>query len=45
MPPSSGTARVAGLDVLRASMAVRSVVGYLPVSVPLYPEMRVREYL
>jgi ABC-2 type transport system ATP-binding protein len=45
MPPTSGTATVAGYDVLQESMAVRSVVGYLPESVPLYPEMRVREYL
>jgi len=45
MPPTSGTARVAGHDVLRESLAVRSVVGYLPESVPLYPEMRVHEYL
>jgi ABC-2 type transport system ATP-binding protein len=45
MPPTSGTARVAGHDVVRESMAVRSVVGYLPEAVPLYPEMRVREYL
>ncbi|HPM22261.1 MAG TPA: ABC transporter ATP-binding protein [Phycisphaerae bacterium] len=45
MPPTSGTARVAGYDVLSQSMQVRSVVGYLPESVPLYPEMRVREYL
>jgi ABC-2 type transport system ATP-binding protein len=45
MPPTSGTARVAGHDVVSESMAVRSVVGYLPEAVPLYPEMRVREYL
>ncbi len=45
MPPTSGTARVAGFDVLSQSRQVRSVVGYLPESVPLYTEMRVREYL
>ncbi len=45
MPPTSGTATVAGYDVLTQSLAVRSVVGYLPEAVPLYPEMRVREYL
>ncbi len=45
MPPTSGTAKVAGYDVVKESMAVRSVVGYLPESVPLYPEMRVHEYL
>ena len=45
MPPTSGTARVAGHDVVKESLAVRSVVGYLPEAVPLYPEMRVHEYL
>jgi ABC-2 type transport system ATP-binding protein len=45
MPPTSGTAKVAGYDVFAESLAVRRVVGYLPESNPLYPEMRVREYL
>jgi len=45
MPPTSGTAKVAGFDVMKESLEVRRVVGYLPESVPLYPEMRVREYL
>ncbi len=45
MPPSSGRAQVAGYDVVSQSMEVRRVVGYLPESVPLYPEMRTREYL
>ncbi|MBU0638194.1 MAG: ABC transporter ATP-binding protein [Planctomycetes bacterium] len=44
-PATSGTASVAGHDVLRESLAVRAQVGYLPESVPLYHEMRVREYL
>ncbi len=45
MPATNGSATVAGHDVLTASMRVRESVGYLPESVPLYPEMRVREYL
>jgi ABC-2 type transport system ATP-binding protein len=45
MPPSSGTARVAGFDVVDDSLEVRKRVGYLPETVPLYPEMSVREYL
>ncbi len=45
MPPTSGSAKVAGHDVVTESRAVRRVVGYLPESNPLYPEMRVREYL
>ncbi|MFI5400202.1 MAG: ABC transporter ATP-binding protein [SAR324 cluster bacterium] len=43
--PSSGTARVAGLDVIDDSLAVRRRIGYLPEAPPLYPEMTVRAYL
>ena len=45
MPASSGLAKVAGYDVMYESMEVRQNLGYLPESVPLYPEMRVEEYL
>lgn len=45
MPASSGIAKVAGHDVMLESMEVRKKVGYLPESIPLYPEMRVSEYL
>jgi ABC-2 type transport system ATP-binding protein len=45
LPATSGVARVAGHDVMTESMAVRQHIGYLPESVPLYPEMRVEEYL
>jgi ABC-2 type transport system ATP-binding protein len=45
MPATSGRARVAGHDVMNESMEVRRNIGYLPESVPLYPEMRVEEYL
>ncbi len=41
----SGSVRVAGFDVSRDSLAVRRSIGYLPEGVPLYPEMRVREFL
>jgi len=44
-PATSGSATVAGFDVFKQSMEVRKHIGYLPESVPLYPEMRVREYL
>ena len=44
-PATKGSASVAGFDVFRDSMEVRRRVGYLPESAPLYPEMRVREYL
>src|SRR6201984_3496955 len=45
LPATSGVARVAGHDVMTESMDVRRHIGYLPESVPLYPEMRVEEYL
>jgi ABC-2 type transport system ATP-binding protein len=45
LPASSGYAWLAGYDVMYQSMQVRERIGYLPESVPLYPEMRVREYL
>ena len=45
MPPSSGTARVAGYDVFNDSIEVRKRIGYLPETVPLYTEMSVWDYL
>jgi len=45
LPASSGKASVAGFDVLADSMEVRRRIGYMPEAVPLYGEMRVREYL
>lgn len=45
MPATSGTVRIAGLDVFRDSTEVRRRIGYMPENNPLYPDMRVREYL
>jgi ABC-2 type transport system ATP-binding protein len=45
MPPSAGQVRVAGFDILENSMEVRRRVGYVPETVPLYPELSVYEYL
>lgn len=45
MPPTSGTVKVAGFDVLDESMEVRRRIGYLPENPPLYPEMTVEGYL
>lgn len=45
MPPTSGTASVAGFDVFHDSLSVRKNLGYLPENAPLYLEMRVMEYL
>jgi len=45
LPATSGTITIDGLDVLANSLAVRQRIGYMPESVPLYPDMRVSEYL
>ncbi|HEX8701631.1 MAG TPA: ABC transporter ATP-binding protein [Myxococcaceae bacterium] len=45
LPPSAGTARVAGFDVFEQPLEVKRRIGYLPETPPLYPEMTVRGYL
>lgn len=45
MPPTDGTASVAGYDVVAESLEVRKRVGYLPETVPLYTDMTAFEYL
>jgi len=45
MPATSGTVHVAGFDVFSQSDEVRRRIGYMPENNPLYPDMRVREYL
>ncbi len=45
LPPSRGDATVAGHDVAKEPRAVCAKVGYLPESMPIYPELRVNEYL
>ncbi len=45
LPPTSGRVVVAGVDLDQDPVELRRHVGYLPENVPLYPEMRVEEYL
>jgi ABC-2 type transport system ATP-binding protein len=45
LPPTSGTATVAGFDILEQPLEVKKRIGYLPELPPLYPEMRTGEYL
>jgi len=45
LPPSAGSATVAGFDVLEQPLEVKKRIGYLPESPPLYPEMDTTEYL
>lgn len=45
MPPTSGKAEIAGFDIIEKSLEVRKRVGYVPETVPLYPDMTVFDYL
>ena len=45
LPASSGSVKVAGVDVFEDPMTVRKSIGYLPEIPPVYPELTVREYL
>lgn len=45
MPPTAGEATIAGYDVFLDSLMVRRQIGYLPETVPLYPDMTVRGYV
>jgi ABC-2 type transport system ATP-binding protein len=45
LPPTAGTAIVAGFDVLEQPLEVKKRIGYLPEAPPLYLEMRTAEYL
>jgi ABC-2 type transport system ATP-binding protein len=45
LPPTAGTVEVSGIAIADEPLAARARIGYLPESVPLYPEMRVDEYL
>jgi ABC-2 type transport system ATP-binding protein len=45
LAPTSGKARVGGCDVFTHSREARRMIGYVPESLALYNDMRVREYL
>lgn len=45
MPATAGKATIAGFDVFDHPMEVKRRIGYLPETPPVYPEMRVRDYL
>jgi lipooligosaccharide transport system ATP-binding protein len=45
LPPTDGTAVIAGHDIFGDPLAARRAIGYLPETLPLYPEMSVRSYL
>lgn len=43
--PTSGSARIAGFDVVGQGLEARAQLGYVPEDVPLYTQMRVNEFL
>lgn len=45
LPPTSGTAQVAGYDILKDSRQVRRRIGYMPENPPLYNDMTVGSFL
>ncbi|MBI2321291.1 MAG: ABC transporter ATP-binding protein [Chloroflexi bacterium] len=45
LPPTAGRAEIAGYDITRQALEARRRIGYLPETVPLYPELTVRAYL
>jgi ABC-2 type transport system ATP-binding protein len=45
LPPTKGSIKVTGLDVVSDSLNVRKSIGYLPEHNPLYTDMYVHEYL
>jgi ABC-2 type transport system ATP-binding protein len=45
LEPSGGTIHVDGVEVFAEPIAVQAQMGYLPESLPLYPELTVTEYL
>lgn len=42
---TSGKVTIAGFDIAEQSLEARAQLGYMPEAAPLYPELRVREYL
>lgn len=45
LDPDAGAAEIHGCDVVRQRKQAQARIGYMPESVPLYPDMRVHEYL
>ncbi len=45
LPPTTGTASIAGCDIVEQTLEARKHLGYLPEHVPLYDDQRVTEYL
>lgn len=44
-PPTEGDVTIGGFDIIKNSLEIRKLIGYLPESVPLYQDMEVTDYL
>ena len=45
LPPSNGTVKINRFDTFEQSLEIRKMIGYLPETPPLYPDMTVAKYL
>ncbi len=45
LEPSAGKITIANLDIETEALAAQALIGYLPENLPIYPEMRVLDYL
>ncbi len=45
LPASSGSAKINGFDTFEQSLEIRKIIGYLPETPPLYPDMIVTDFL
>jgi ABC-2 type transport system ATP-binding protein len=45
LPASNGTVKINGFDTFEQSLEIRKIIGYLPETPPLYPDMTVAKYL
>jgi ABC-2 type transport system ATP-binding protein len=45
LPPTAGQVTLGGIDLLARPLEAKRHLGYLPETLALYPEMRVREYV
>lgn len=45
LPMSSGTVTISGVDISKDPVKAKSKIGYLPQDPPVYPDMRVKEYM
>lgn len=45
LPMSGGTVKIGGTDISKEPVKAKAKIGYLPQDPPVYPDMRVKEYM